>query len=185
MIAVAALLLAAGPALAPAPQSPVELFKSACMGGSVSLPRGSAAPIGYDKLPRAAREALGQTLIAPGQPGLAGAPRPEDVPGPVFAIGPGESLFLVAPAAEQGKGQFAHACAIVWKGEHFAEGRAAILSANIAAQQPPAETPKANSIGLAFVGTRSGGLFLSVTTLRDWTVLKSVPEAEAQFPGAN
>ncbi len=81
MIAAAALLLAAGPALAPAPQSPVELFKAACTGGSVSLPRGSAAPIAYGDLPHGAREVLGQTLASPGDDrDLRGAAKPEDVP---------------------------------------------------------------------------------------------------------
>jgi hypothetical protein len=183
MIAAAAFLFAAAPALAPAPQSPVELFKAACTGGSVSLPRGSAAPIAFGKLPYAARAALGQTLAAPGQSMLPGAPKPEEVPGPVLAIGPGEALFLIAPAPdEKARGRFAHACAIAWKGEHYDEGRQAILP-GVSAAMPALETPRSNPLGLAFVGTLSGDLYLSVTTLRDWTILKSVPRAEASISG--
>ncbi|HEX5183247.1 MAG TPA: hypothetical protein VFW19_08865 [Allosphingosinicella sp.] len=184
---IAALLLAAGPALAAPPQTPVDLFKAACTAGSVSLPKGSAAPIAYEKLPHGAREALGQTLAAPGDDrNLPGAPKSADVSNPILEVGPGQAVYLLAPATSgQAQGRFAHACAIIWKGEHFAEGRAAILPADIDAQQPPSQTPKTNSLGLAFVGTKAGGLFLSVTTLRDWTVLKSVPEADSQFPGAD
>jgi hypothetical protein len=184
MIAAAALLLAAAPALAPASQSPVELFKAACTGGSVSLSKESAAPVDYARLPYGARDALGETLVAPGQP-LPGPAKRDEFPGPIFTIGPNQALFLVAPAADaQAKGQFAHACAVVWKGEHYAEGRAALLP-----NGPEAigglETPSSNPLGIASVGIVSGGLYLSVTTLRGWTVLKAIPAADASSKGAN
>jgi hypothetical protein len=184
MIAAAALLLAAAPTLAPAPQSPVALFKAACTGGSVSLARGTAAPIAYDKLPHGAREALGQTLMGPGQPGMPGAPRASDVPGPVFAIGPDQAIFLLAPSGDaQASGSFAHACAVIWKGEHYSEGRESILPNMPAAMV--AETPRSNPLGLASFGALLGSLHLSVTTLRDWTVLKAVPRPDEPVPGAN
>jgi hypothetical protein len=180
---IAALLFAAAPALATAPQSPVELFKATCMGGSVSLSRGSAAPIAYAKLPYGARQALGQTLMGPGQPGLPGPPKPQEVPGPVFVIGAAQSVFLLARSTEaQASGSFARVCAVIWKGEHYSAGREAILP-----NAPPAmaglETPSSNPLGIASFGAVLGGLHLSVTTLRDWTVLKSVPQPDAPPPG--
>ena len=178
----AALLLGAAPALAPAPQSPVALFKAACTGGSVALPRGSAAPVAYRELPHGAREALGQTLAAPGDDrDIRGAPRPEDVPNQLLEIGPGSALFLVAPAADPAaRGAFAHSCAVIWKGEHFADARAAIVP------DPSAlagSSPQLSPVGLASVGAHDGDLYLVATTLRGWTVLKAVPQAPSAPSG--
>ncbi|HEX4736574.1 MAG TPA: hypothetical protein VH331_03325 [Allosphingosinicella sp.] len=185
MILTAAFLLAAAPAsaLAPAPQSPVELFKAACMGGSVSLPRGSAAPTTYDKLPRGAREALGQTLAVPGdERNLRGAPKAEDVPNQLVEVGPGSALFLIAPAADPAaKGAFAHSCAVVWKGEHFADARAVVVTDS--STTLAGTMPQLSPVGLASVGNHQGDLYLVATTLRGWTVLKAEPQTPAAPSG--
>ena len=176
------LLLAPAAALAAPAQAPADLFKSACISGTVSLPRGSTAAVDYDRIPRAARVALGQTMAAPGDSTIRGAPRRDDVPNLIYQIGPGQSLFLLVPPAGGGAtGRFAAACALVWKGEHFREGQAAILP-DPPADLPP-QAPQSSSVGLASIGTVSGGLFVSVTTLADWTVLKSLPQAQAPLPG--
>jgi hypothetical protein len=172
-------LLLAAPALEPPAQSPVELFKAACTQGSVALSRKSAAAIAYRDMPVAARTALGQAKAAGKR--LGGPPRAGDVPGPVYALGPGNALFLLLPASGEGAtGQFARSCAIVWKGEHFREARAAILpEGNVALA---GETPEADPAGLASIGMATGDLYLTATTLRDWTVLKSAPRSEAPVP---
>jgi hypothetical protein len=179
MIALALLLAGVAPALAPAAQSPVDLFKAACMGGSVSLPQGSAAPVDYKALPTGARAVLGQTLVAPGDDRiLPGPPKAEDVPNRILAVGPRSTLFLIVPPADQGvNGRFAHSCAVIWKGEHFADATAAVVpdpSAPLAGQMP-----ELSSVGLASVGNRVGSLYLVATTLRGWTALTAAPQSGA------
>jgi hypothetical protein len=183
MIALASLLLAAAPApLAPAAQSPVNLFRAACLQGSVSLPQGSAAPIDYKALPFGARFVLGQTLAPPGgdRP-VPRAPKAEDVPNRILAVGRGSAMFLIVPPGDQAAtGSFAHSCAVVWKGEHFADARVAVVpdpSAPLAGQMPDL-----NPSGLASVGNRVDGLYLVATTLRGWTALTAAPSEPQSAP---
>ena len=179
MIPLVASLLAPA-ALEPPAQAPVDLFKAACTQGSLALSTKNAARIDYKDMPYAARAALGQTLAAADMQVFAGAPKAGEVPGPVYAIGPGKAIYLLLPAADgAASGRFAHSCAIVWKGEHFADARATILPDS---QTYVGTMPDSNPMGLAFIGTVAGDLYLSATSLSDWTVLKSVPSSDASLP---
>jgi hypothetical protein len=180
MIALASLLLAAAPApLAPAAQSPADLFKAACLQGGLSLPRGSAAPVDYKALPIGVRSVLGQTLAPPGDDRiLSGPAKAEDVPNQILAVGPGRAMFLLVPPADPAaKGSFARSCAVIWKGEHFADAKAAVVpdpSAPLAGQMP-----ELSGVGLASVGNNIGGLYLVATTLRGWTALRAAPQQQS------
>jgi hypothetical protein len=182
MIPLAALLLVqASPALPTPAQGPIEMFRAACTQGTLTLSRKTASAIRYDSLPTGARLALGQTLAAPGETHFTTSPKSAEVPGSVYALGTGGEAYLILPASsEAAHGSFAHSCSVIWKGEHFLEARNAILP------DPPAllagQDPASNSDGHAFIGTIAGDIYLSATTLRGWTVIKSVPRSDAPIP---
>ena len=183
MIGPLALLAAAAPpVLLSPPQSPTELFKAACMGGSVSLPPGTVSPLAYADIPQRGRAALGMTTFSAAEPAAPGAPAAAEVPGQIFEVGPGKKLFLVAPAGADRSGRFARTCAVIWKGEHFAAARDAITPGQ-PVKLPTGSDPNSNPLGLASFGINWGGLHLSVTTLRDWTVLKADPDADPPKSG--
>jgi hypothetical protein len=180
LLAAGALASARG-AEPPSGISPLTLFKSACMEGSVKLSKEAAALVPYRRVPQAAKKALGQAALRLDNPQLFRIPPAEEVPNPIFRIGKGKDLFLMAPipASSPASRTLGHSCAVIWKGDQYLEARQLLLPQGPASIDIPRSLPRDNSLGFAHMSTTSGDLQLTAAALSGWTVLKStrmVPE---------
>jgi hypothetical protein len=170
-------LVSAPPQQAGAPdlRDPIALFKGVCLADEAALPHDAAADQDYDALPRGARDALGFAHPLGGVPHVQppfALPKIE-VPNRILAIGATKQIYLLAAA--DGSGQYASSCAVVWKGNHYADALAALraLSPVPGSSLPAGAT---GVPGLNYSVAQSEGMILGAAELSGWTVLRVSPD---------
>ena len=183
------------PATLPIPSataSPLEIFRAACIAGTVALKRDSAVLVEFKKLRRDAKQALAQSFVHFGDDIFPPKPLSKGVPNHIYRIGPRKNVFLMVPVQEREPqpharnpvDRYPHSCAVVWKGDQFVEARRLILESGPASALLPGSLPKDNPLGLAHASTTADGLLLTAAAFGGWTVLRSAPE-EMLIPGAD
>lgn len=157
---------------------PTTLFNTVCMGDRVKLSKSAFQSVTYGNLPRGAKEALGFALPKGGMPGvtppfsLASA----DVPNTILTSIPKKAVFLLLPAAEGTSGRAASQCAVIWRGNHYADALKVAQTVVPLPNPKPAPVLGSGIRGLSYLVLQGHGAVVGAVELNRWTVLRVAPD---------
>lgn len=160
---------------------PTSLFKTVCLADDAQLPASRFRSVNFDDLPAGVKEVIGLSLFEP-VPGRANrmAPIEEgDVPNRLLVRLPDEDVFLLLPAPSS-EGRAAQHCAVIWRGNHYAEALDAVDEAfrvkDVLALGPPSKGVP----GTNFVRVQGGGRIASAAEFNGWTMIGAAPEMSTE-----
>ena len=161
--------------------SPTSLFKSVCLADEVQLPANRFRAVSFKKLPAGVKAVIGWSLVRPvsGET-IRMAPIEEaDVPNPLFVLLPDEESFLLLPAPTS-EGRAAQHCAVIWRGDHYAEALDAVDEAFRVKDALALLPPTRSAPGINFIKVQGGGRIASAAEFEGWTMIRAAPETSAE-----
>ena len=157
--------------------TPTTLFGSVCLSDQVRLPKEAVKAISYAKLPIGARTVLGFSL--PPQTStsvLRLSPVPgAEVPNSILAVLPKKNAYLIVPAPS-GAGRVAAHCAVIWRGNHFADAIAAVKAIPTARDLSPMLALNKGIPGTNSVSLKTDGMMIGAAEFQGWTLLRIAPD---------
>jgi hypothetical protein len=160
--------------------SPTSLFKSVCLADEVRLPADRFRAVSFKKLPAGAKAVMEWSLVrpVPGDKTRMAPIREADVPNRLLVLLPDEESILLLPAPTS-EGRAAQHCAVIWRGNDYAEALDAVDEAFQVKDALALVPPQRGVPGMNFIKVQGGGRIASAAEFKGWTMIRAAPETSA------
>ena len=171
------LSVAAQPTAATGLRTPGEIFQAVCLADEVKLAVSDFRMIDFRSLPDGAKAAMLRSLPPEIVGGFAKWSElgDGDVPNRLLLSLPKKKTYVVLPAPGE-KGRMASQCAVVWRGNHYAD---ALKIANSAFEGKDMSAPLSSSKGLPgmnSVSVTAEGRSVGAVEWNGWTIVRVAPD---------